>query len=227
MIGIVKSSLPGGREMQPFRPCMRRRSSGLQGLLFNSLSGAQPDVGRGRTARGARGGEPAAPASLGQFGVVNPVLPFRGEQIARAGGGDLEAGVRRLVNCAAEIAIHDLFFVIGMIEDRFHADVAWQAQRDVLAALVLRCAPLLARHAFAPPSQDARGITTREVVSLVETVGPELIGVAFDPRECGCAGWKIRCGRAPGRTLCRAGACRRCRRALPGRRHPAFPRAAR
>ena len=36
-----------------------------------------------------------------------------------AGGGDMQAGIERLIELAAGIGIHDMFFIIGMIEDVF------------------------------------------------------------------------------------------------------------
>jgi sugar phosphate isomerase/epimerase len=186
MMGIVKSSLPGGREMQAVQALHEAKKLGLQGLLFNSPWELSPRLDAGELREVRAEADRLRLHLSASLGVVNPALPFRGEQIARAGGGDLEAGVRRLVICAAEIGIHDLFFVIGMIEERFHPDVAWQAQRDALAALVLRCAPLLRDTQSRLLLKTHEEITTQEVVSLVETVGPELIGVALDPVNVLC-----------------------------------------
>lgn len=186
MIGIIKSSLPDARNLTAIQALGAAAQQGLKGLLFNSLYDLSPtlDPAEMQAVR-------AEVDRLGLFisaslGVLNPALPFRGEKIAEAGAGDMEAGVRRLIGLAADIGIHDLFFVIGMIEDRFNETVTWQAQRDAVAALILRCAPLLRERGSKLLIKTHEEITTEEIVALVETVGPDLLGVAYDPVNVVC-----------------------------------------
>ncbi|MCP8939088.1 sugar phosphate isomerase/epimerase [Alsobacter sp. SYSU M60028] len=186
MIGIVKSSLPGGREMGAAQALRAAADLGLAGVLFNSLWELSPTLDAGELREARAEADRLGLRISASLGVVNPALPIRGEPVARAGDGDLEAGVRRLVGLAAGIGIHDLFFVIGMIEDRFHAQVTWRAQRDAVAALLLRCAPLLRDTRSRLLIKTHEEITTGEVVRLVETVGPQLLGVAFDPVNVVC-----------------------------------------
>jgi sugar phosphate isomerase/epimerase len=186
VIGIVKSSLPDGRALDARQALEAAARQGLGGLLFNSLYEISPtlDIDEMRSVR--RHADELGLYISASLGVVNPALPFRCEQLAASGGGDLEAGVRRLVALAAAIGIHDLFFVIGMIEDRFNPAVSWQAQRDGVAALIIRNAPLLRSCGSKLLIKTHEEITTAEILALVEMVGSDVLGVAFDPVNVLC-----------------------------------------
>ena len=186
MIGIIKSSLPDARNLSAIEALNAAAQLGLKGLLFNSLYDLSPNLDPSEMQAVRAEADRLGLFISASLGVLNPALPFRGEKIAEAGAGDMEAGVRRLVSLAAEIGIHDLFFVIGMIEERFSETVTWQAQRDAVAALILRCAPLLRERGSKLLIKTHEEITTSEIVALVETVGPDLLGVAYDPVNVLC-----------------------------------------
>ena len=186
MIGIVKSSLPDGRSLDAVAALRVATQTGLKGVLFNSLFDLSPtlDPAELRSVRDEADRLGLYISSM--LGVLNPALPFRGEPVATAGGGNLETGVTRLVRLAADIGIHDMFFVIGMIEERFHDGVSWRDQRHALAAMLLRCAPVLRECKSRLLLKTHEEITTSEAVSLVRTVGPDLLGIAFDPVNVVC-----------------------------------------
>ncbi|MCF1741391.1 sugar phosphate isomerase/epimerase family protein [Paradevosia shaoguanensis] len=186
MIGIIKSSLPNAKDLTAIQALQAAAQQGLKGLLFNSLYDISPtlDPAEMKAAR-------AEADRLGLFisaslGVLNPALPFRGAKIVEAGNGDMEAGVRRLINLAADIGIKDLFFVIGMIEERFNESPSWQAQRDAVADLITRCAPLLRERGARLLIKTHEEITTTEIVEMVNKVGSDLLGVAYDPVNVLC-----------------------------------------
>lgn len=186
MIGIVKSTLPDGRNLNAHAALQATAELGLDGLLFNSLREVSPTLDAGQLAEAAKEAGRLKLHISAHLGMLNPALPFRSTAVAEAGGGDLEVGVRRLVEAAASMGIHDLFFVIGMIEERFDTNVSWQAQREAVAALLLRVAPVLRAHKSRLLLKTHEEITTSEVVALCERVGPELLGVAFDPVNVVC-----------------------------------------
>lgn len=186
MIGIVKSSLPGGREMGAIEALDAASALGLNGLLFNTLHDISPALDA------IEMGEVKAEADrLGlrissSLGFINPALPSRGTAVIAAGAGDLVAGVRRLIRLAADIGIDDLFFVIGMIEERFSDTVSWREQCGAVVSLITDCAPVLRERQARLLLKTHEEITTREVVGLVETVGPELLAIALDPVNLVC-----------------------------------------
>jgi sugar phosphate isomerase/epimerase len=186
MIGIVKSALPEGRAMTAIEALQATAAHGLEGLLFNTLFEISPslDPGEMRAVR-AEADRLGLTISAG-LGFINPTLPSRGAKVIEAGGGDMAAGVRRLIGLAADIGITDMFFVIGMIEDRFETTPGWQAQRDAVAALIRQCGPELRRRGAKLLLKTHEEITTGEVLALVRMVGSDLLGVAYDPVNVVC-----------------------------------------
>lgn len=186
MIGIIKSSLPDGRRLSALQALQAARQLGLQGLLFNSLFDISPTLDPAELAAAGAEADRLGLEISSMLGIVNPALPARSQPIVDAGAGDLEVGIGRLVKLAAGIGIHDMFFIIGMIEDRFEAPVSWQVQIDAVSDMLGRCAPLLRRHGSKLLLKTHEEITTAEVVALVEKVGPDVLGVAFDPVNVLC-----------------------------------------
>ncbi|MDH4986951.1 TIM barrel protein [Aminobacter anthyllidis] len=186
MIGIIKSSLPDGRSLTPVEALQAAATLGLQGLLFNSLFDISPTLDPAELAAARVSANRLGLEISSMLGIVNPALPARCQPIVDAGGGDMQAGIERLIELAAGIGIHDMFFIIGMIEDRFGADVNWQAQLDGVAELLGRCAPALRRHGSKLLLKTHEEIATSEIVALVERVGRDVLGVAFDPVNVLC-----------------------------------------
>lgn len=186
MIGIIKSSLPDGRSLTPVEALQAAATLGLQGLLFNSLFDISPTLDPAELATARAEADLLGLDISSMLGAVNPALPARSQPIVDAGGGDMQAGIERLVELAAGIGIRDMFFIIGMIEDRFEADVSWQAQLDGVTELLGRCAPVLRRHGSKLLLKTHEEIATAEIVALVERIGPDVLGVAFDPVNVLC-----------------------------------------
>lgn len=186
MIGVIKSALPNGRNLTALAALEEAARIGAKGLLFNSLFDISALLDPGELQEVQAESDRRGMVISSMLGVVNPALPARGETIARAGGGDLAAGVKRLVQAAADIGIRDLFFVIGMIEDRFSTEVAWQDQLKGVAGLVRDCGPLLRDRGARLFVKTHEEITTSEIRSLVERAGPDLLGVGFDPVNVPC-----------------------------------------
>ncbi|GAA2840843.1 sugar phosphate isomerase/epimerase [Aminobacter aminovorans] len=186
MIGIIKSSLPDGRSLTAVEALKAAAKLGLQGLLFNSLFDVSPTLDPAELAAARAEANRLGLEISSMLGIVNPALPARSQPIVDAGGGDMQAGVERLVELAASIGIRDMFFIIGMIEDRFEADVSWQAQLDGVAELLGRCAPALRRNGSKLLLKTHEEIATSEIVALVERIGTDVLGVAFDPVNVLC-----------------------------------------
>lgn len=186
MIGIIKSSLPDAKSLNAMQALQAAAQHKLKGLLFNSLYDISPTLDPAEMQAVRAEADRLGLVISASLGVANPALPFRGEKILEAGNGDLEAGVKRLITLAAGIGIKDLFFVIGMIEERFHETITWQQQRDAVATMILNCAPVLRAHGARLLIKTHEEITTSEIVALVEKVGPDLLGIAYDPVNVIC-----------------------------------------
>lgn len=186
MIGIIKSSLPNGRTLKATAALRQAAELGLEGLLFNSLFDVSPTLDAAEMTAVRAEADRLGLEISSMLGIVNPTLPARSQSIVDAGGGDMQAGIERLVTLAAGIGIHDMFFIIGMIEDRFEVDVSWQTQLDGVAELLLRCAPALRRNGSKLLLKTHEEIATAEIVALVERVGSDVLGIAFDPVNVLC-----------------------------------------
>ena len=186
MIGIIKSSLPDGRNIGAVAALQAAAKLGLQALLFNSLFDISPTLDPAELRAVREEADRLGLEISSMLGIVNPALPARCQPIIDAGSGDLEGGIKRLIELAAGIGIHDMFFIIGMIEDRFEAPVSWQSQVDGVAEMLSRCTPLLRQHGSKLLLKTHEEITTAEVVALVERVGPDVLGIAFDPVNVLC-----------------------------------------
>lgn len=186
MIGIIKSSLPDGRVLTAVEALQAAAKLGLQGLLFNSLFDISRTLDPAELAAAHAEADRLGLEISSMLGIINPALPARSQPIVDAGNGDMQAGIERLVEHAAGIGIHDMFFIIGMIEDRFEADVSWQAQLDGVAELLGRCAPALRRYGSKLLLKTHEEIATSEIVALVEQLGTDVLGIAFDPVNVLC-----------------------------------------
>ena len=115
------------------------------------------------------------------LGMLNPAREERLGPLVAAGDGDLTDGVIRVVDVASAGGFDRLFFMIGTLEDRFSGDPEWSAQLDGCASLIERLAPVLRAKGVRLLLKTHEEITSREIVRLVERVGEDVLGVAFDP----------------------------------------------
>jgi sugar phosphate isomerase/epimerase len=185
MTWILRSSIPGFREMNTAAALRATAAHGLAGTLFSSLAEISPtlDASELRSAR-----DLAGELGIGIGASVDWINPLteRGRSNAIYGDGDLTAGLTRLIGAAGDIGIRDLFFMVGKIEDRFDPTVEWRAQLDAVASILFKLAPMLRDAGSRLLLKTHEEITSFEVARLVERVGPDLLGVALDPVNVLC-----------------------------------------
>jgi sugar phosphate isomerase/epimerase len=109
---------------------------------------------------------------------LNPLRPDRSAAELALGGGDYTRGIGKLIEAAAGIGIGRMFFTIGTLEDRAGR---WAEQLSAVAETVANLAPVLTTCGTRLLIKTHEEITSIETLQLVETVGPELLGVSFDP----------------------------------------------
>ncbi len=186
MAGIVKSSLPNGRNLSAVAALHAAADLGVDGLLFNSLFDCSSTLDPAELAMVRAEADRLGLRISSILGIVNPALPARSGPIVEAGLGNMQAGIERLTRLAAGIGIHDMIFTIGTIEDRFEAEVSWAAQLDGVADILERCRPVLRECGSQLLLKTHEEITTLEILVLVERVGADVLGVAFDPVNVLC-----------------------------------------
>lgn len=186
MIGIVKSSLPGGREMSAMDALQAAATLGVEGLLFATLFDISPPLDRTEMHAVRTEADRLGLTLSSSLGFINPAAPARGAKLIELGQGDMAEGAKHLINLAADIGILDLFFVIGMIEDRFETSPSWQQQCEAVADLLCTCGPVLRARGAKLLLKTHEEMFTAEVMALVESVGSDILGVAFDPVNVVC-----------------------------------------
>ncbi len=186
MAGIVKSSLPDGRNLSAVAALNAAADLGADGLLFNSLSDCSPTLDPVELTAVRAEADRLGLRISSILGIVNPALPARSRPIIDAGSGDMRAGIERLVRLAAGIGMHDMIFIIGTIEDRFEAEVSWAAQLDGVASMLESLTPVLRECGSKLVLKTHEEITTHEILALVDRVGADWLGVAFDPVNVLC-----------------------------------------
>jgi sugar phosphate isomerase/epimerase len=186
MTGIVDSSLSDGAAPPPEDAIEAAAKLGCDGLMFQNFLDLSPSLDcerlRELSVLAAEKG-----ISLGAgIGWINPTRPDRERGVAVVGDGDFSRGLARIIAAASEIGISNLFFAIGMIEDRFSRATPWAEQIEAVAKLVRGLGPLLRERSTRLLVKTHEEINSFEIVRLVERVGPELLGVALDPVNIIC-----------------------------------------
>lgn len=153
---------------------------GLDGVFFRSPLSFSPTL----DAEEIREGRDHA-ARLGLYlelgvGRVNPYTFHAGPEVSALGDGDYRRGLERLIRACRDVDCTELWCFTGVLDDRFNPAVPWAVQLDATAAFLASLAPMLRDLGCRLNLETHEEITTFELVRLVETVGPDVLGVCLD-----------------------------------------------
>jgi len=109
---------------------------------------------------------------------LNPLRLDRHGRELQLGDGDLALGIHRLLETGASLGMQEMFFTIGTLEDRAGD---WRAQLDAVTTLLIGLKPVLADLDMRALVKTHEEITSYECLELVERVGPDALGVSYDP----------------------------------------------
>ncbi|HEY0918610.1 sugar phosphate isomerase/epimerase family protein [Devosia sp.] len=180
MTGLVRGNVPGfGHD--PRADLAATAGLGLSGLMFGSPFEISPGLDRDELAAFKADADALGLALGCGLGSLNVARPERVARIVDAGGGDLRAGLLRLLDAAALLGARTPYFYVGTIEDRLYAGLAWADQLAHVAAVLRELAPALRERGMSLLVKTHEEITSAEIVALIEAVGPDVLGVAFDP----------------------------------------------
>jgi 3-oxoisoapionate decarboxylase len=116
------------------------------------------------------------------LGQINPYRFDARPDLIALGDGDVRAGLDRVLRAAHGIGCTELMFSIGTLADRFGNSPAWSEQlRGSAAFLADELAPRLRDLGCHLNLKTHEEITSFEIERLVEAVGPDILGVCFDP----------------------------------------------
>lgn len=179
--GVYHRSLPDSDTLDACSALERARELGFTGCLFGTPLELSPTLDAGRL-REVRQHADGLGLTLGLgAGQIHPYRLERTDAVCALGDGDFGRGLEKLVRAAAAIGCHDLFFVVGLVEDRADRTVPWADQLAAVERFLRGFAPVLRDAGVRLTVKTHEEITTFEIVRLVEAVGPDVLGVALDP----------------------------------------------
>jgi sugar phosphate isomerase/epimerase len=115
------------------------------------------------------------------IGSLNPFRPDRSPELFAAGGGNLVQGLIAMVGAAVALGCRTPMVVVGREEDRFASPIPWNDQLDAVAAALREVAPAVHDLGARVLVKTHEELTTPEALRIVDAVGADVVGVAFDP----------------------------------------------
>ncbi|MEB8337757.1 sugar phosphate isomerase/epimerase family protein [Streptomyces endophyticus] len=189
-IGVDGSKLPGAAQLTPVGILDRAHALGMEGVYFRTVLDITPTLDRG-VLRELRHHADHLGLYL-QMGLakVNPYAAAEAPEVRVLGDGDYTRGMTRMIEACREGAdCGELWVACGNYKrdlpgyyavDRFRSDAPWPDQLAAIDKFLHQLAPV-ARHFDCHLNIETHEeITSTEVVRLVESVGPDALGITFD-----------------------------------------------
>ena len=123
------------------------------------------------------------------LGRVNPYNTSEAPDVWLLGGGDYKLSFEKLIAAAADVGCHELVGVTAGWKynhtgyfhfDRFRTDVSWEDQLLATQRFLTILAPVLRNYGSRVNLETHEEITSFEILRIVEAVGEDVVGVAFD-----------------------------------------------
>jgi len=167
----------------------KAKNDGYEGVYYKSPVYVSPALDVGELREAAAGAE-----ALGlyvDFGIgrVNPYNATESPEIWLLGGGDYALALEKQIRAAAEMGAKELIGVTAgwrgghsgyYVNDRFRTDVTWEDQLLATTKFLKRLAPILRDTGSRINLETHEEITSYEVLRMIEEVGEDALGVAFD-----------------------------------------------
>lgn len=188
-LGIDAQKLPEFGRRGPLASLDLVRELGLDGLFFPTVLDMSPtlDAGALRELR-ARADELGLYLESG-LGKINPYCSAEAPELRAAGGGDILAGLVRMMEASVAIGCRELWVSPGNFKpayrgrlavDRFRTDVTWEEQLAAMERVLQKLAPAARANGVHLNVETHDEITSFEILRLIEAVGADCVGVVFD-----------------------------------------------
>lgn len=188
-LGIDGLKLPEVKKRGPLASLDHVKALGLEGIFFSSVLDMSPDLDRGLL-RDIR----AKADDLGLYlesglGKINPYCSAESPELRAAGGGDIIAGLIRMMEASAENGCRELWVSPGNFKpayrgrlavDRFRTDVTWDEQLLGIENVLRKLAPAARACGVHMNIETHDEITSFEILRLIEAVGEDCVGVVLD-----------------------------------------------
>jgi sugar phosphate isomerase/epimerase len=189
-IGVDGRKIPGAPDRTPVEILDYAKSLGMEGVYFRTVLDITPTLDRG-VLKELRAHADAEGLYL-QMGMakVNPYAAAEAPEIRALGDGDYTRGMLKMMTAAREGAdCGELWVACGSYKsdlpgyysiDRFRTDAPWPDQLVAIEKFLRLLAPAARDLDCHMNVETHEEITTTEVVRLVESVGPDVMGVTLD-----------------------------------------------
>jgi sugar phosphate isomerase/epimerase len=188
-VGVDGKKFPFGRDSGAVGIVDAAAARGYDGVFFRSILDVSPTLDRAELAAvRARADELGLYLEMG-VGKVNPYATPESPEIRELGGGSYLRAMEMMVEAAVAIGCRELWTSAGNYKhnlpglytiDRFRTDVDWLDQLVAIDKFLHKLAPMLRQHGARLNIENHEEITSFEVVRLIESVGPDVLGVTFD-----------------------------------------------
>jgi sugar phosphate isomerase/epimerase len=120
---------------------------------------------------------------------VNPYNTTETPKVWLLGGGDYRLALEKIIVAAADIGCHELIGVTAGWKydhsgyfhfDRFRSDVSWEDQLKATSKFLSILAPILRHYGSRVNLETHEEITSYEILRIIDEVGDDVVGVAFD-----------------------------------------------
>ncbi|MGE0284215.1 MAG: sugar phosphate isomerase/epimerase family protein [Rhizobiaceae bacterium] len=188
-LGIDGQKLPEARKRGPLASLDHVKELGLAGIFFSTIL----DMSRGLDAGELRDIRAKAD-DLGLYiesglGKINPYCSAEAPELRAAGGGDIIAGLTKMIEESAAIGCREMWVSPGNFKaayrgrlavDRFRTDVTWDEQLLAIEKVLQKLAPAARANGVHMNIETHDEITSFEIVRLIEKVGADCVGVVLD-----------------------------------------------
>jgi sugar phosphate isomerase/epimerase len=188
-VGVDGRKIPFAAQRGPLGTLDHARELGLDGVFFRSILDLSPTLDPGMLAEiRARADAQDLYLEVG-VGKVNPYATPEAPEIRALGDGDYRLGMERQIRAARAMGCTELWVATANYKpdlpglfaiDRFRTDAPWPDQLAATERFLTTLVPLLREVGCRLNIETHEEITSFEVVRLVESVGPDVLGVTFD-----------------------------------------------
>ncbi len=188
-IGVDGLKIPESVRRGPLASVDHAHQLGMAGIFFRTAQQMSPtlDAGEFQAIRD-RADELGMYLETG-LGKMNPYANPETPEFRAAGDGDIVRGARRIMEACAAIDCRELWCSAGSYKsiyrgrwayDRFRTDVTWVEQLEATERFVRKLAPIARDLGVHLNFETHEEITSSELVRLVESVGPDVVGIVYD-----------------------------------------------
>ncbi|MGV3574097.1 MAG: sugar phosphate isomerase/epimerase family protein [Devosia sp.] len=177
MFSLMRGSIPDAGN-DPFAVIGKAASLGAAEVTFYSLFELSPTLDPGTLRELKAEADRQGLTIAASLDWLNPLRLDRHGRELDLGDGELSLGIAKLLETGAGLGMREMFFTIGTLEDRAGN---WGAQLDAVADLLVGLRPTLTDLGMRALVKTHEEITSYECLALVERVGPDCLGVSYDP----------------------------------------------